>query len=220
MGALIPGMEGLSINFAGYISQILYWVGVGLASFASLAVLYFVYHISSFRIKATVFPMFGSGTDGVLSVGKPKGNQVKWVNKRTAWRSLWPLFNKIDREPFDDEYIYPGNRVYVFDMNGQWSPGRININVSEAKIRAEVNPVPHYIRNWQSLQHKKIMMEFAQPNFWEQNKMVITTMVCCVLILVACLATVYFAYRFSTGGVQAATGLTQALQNFGSIAGK
>ena len=220
MAALIPGMEGISINFAGYLSQIVYWVGVGLASIASLAVLYFIYHMSSFKIKATVFPMYGSGTDGVLSVGKQKSNSIKWVNKHTAWRSLWPLFNKVDREPFDSEYIYPGNRIWVFSLNDEWSPGRININASEGKIRAEVNPVPHYIRNWQSLTHKKIQLEFAQQSFWEQNKMIITTMVCCILILVACIATVYFSYKFSTGGVQAAQGLSEALQNFGSIAGK
>jgi len=220
MAALIPGMEGISINLAGYLSQIVYWVGVGLASLASLVVLYIIYHMSSFKIKATVFPMYGSGTDGVLSIGKPKGNSIKWVNKHTAWRSLWPLFNKIDREPFDSEYIYPGNRCYVFSLNDEWSPGRININCSEGKIRAEVNPVPHYIRNWQSLTHKKIQLEFAQESFWEKNKMIITTMVCCIFILVACLATVYFAYKFSTGSVQSSTALADAIKNFGSIAGK
>jgi len=220
MAALIPGMEGITINFASYISQIAYWVGVGLASLGSIVVLYIIYHMSSFKIKATVFPMFGSGTDGVLSVGKPKKNAVKWVNKHTAWRSLWPLFNKIDREPFDSEYIYPGNRIYVFTLNDEWSPGRVNISHKEDTIRAEVNIVPHYIRNWQSLTHKKLNLEFAQQSFWEQNKMIITTMVCCILILVACIATIYFSYKFSTGSVQSSTALADAIKNFGTIAGK
>jgi hypothetical protein len=218
--ALIPGMENLGINFAASISQIMYWAGVVIASGFILGVLYAIYYASSFRIKATIFPLYGSGTDGVFSVGQPKGNKIKWINKHTAWKALWPLFNRVEREPFDSEYIYPGNRVYVFSLNNEWSPGRININQTEDKIRAEVNPVPFVVRNWQSLTHKKNAMECAQHNWWEDNKYflmgVIAVAICCAL----CGVTIYFTYKFSTGGVQAATNLANALQSFGTIPGR
>ena len=217
MAALIPGTEGLGISLAGYISQIMYYAGIALGSAISLTTLYFIWHMLSFRIKATIFPLYGSGKDGVFSVGLPKGNKIKWVNKKTAWRSLWPLFNKVDREPFDSEMIYPGNRIYVFSLNDEWSPGRININQSEEELRGEINPVPFVVRNWQSLTHKKNAMEFAQHSFWEENKMFIMTIVCVGICCVLCGVTIYFTYRFSTGGVQASTALTSAIQNFGSI---
>ncbi|MBU1456908.1 MAG: hypothetical protein KKD01_19510 [Proteobacteria bacterium] len=219
MAALIPGMENISINLAGYISQIMYWVGIILASAVSIGVIYFIYHSMSFKISATIFPLYGSGKDGVFSVGLPKRNKIKWVNNHTAWKSLWPLFNKKQREPFDSEMIYPGNKIYVFSLNDEWSPGRININQSESQIRAEINPVPFVVRNWQSLEHKKNAMEFAQHNWWEDNKYfmmgVVSVLICCAL----CLATIYFTYKFTTGGVQASQALTEAIKNFGSIGG-
>jgi len=218
--ALIPGMENISINFAGYISQIMYYTGIILASGFSLGILYFIYYISSFRIKATIFPLYGSGKDGIFSVGLPKGNKVKWVNKKTAWRSLFPLFNRIDREPFDNEYIYPGRRIYVFSLNDEWSPGRININLTENQIRAEINPVPHYIRNWQALTHKKIQQEFSQQTFWEQNKMFIMTVICVLICCVLCGITVYFTYKFATGGFETSSYLANAINNFGNIPSK
>ena len=218
--ALIPGMENISINLASYVSQIMYWVGIILASFFSIGILYFIYHMQSFKIKATVFPLYGSGKDGVFSIGQPKGNKIKWVKKRTAWRSLWPLYNKIDREPVDSEMIYPGNRIYVFSLNQQWSPGRINISQTEEQIRGEINPVPFVVRNWQSLEHKKNAIEFAQHNWWEDNKYfimgVIAVLICCIL----CGVTVYFTYKFATGGVQASSNLADAIRNFGTIPGK
>ena len=106
--------------------------------------------------------MFGSGKDGVFSIGKKKKNRFKWIKKRTAWKPMLPLFNKQEVEPFDSEYIYPGNQVYAFCLNGEWIPGRVNIDKDEDTIRAEINPVPYYVRNWQSLQHKKNAQEFLR----------------------------------------------------------
>ena len=220
MAGLIPGMENISINLAGQISQIIYYLGIILGSGLSIGTLYAVYYVSRFRIKATVFPLFGSGKDGVFSFGKPKMNRVRWVNNHTAWRSLFPLFNKKDKEPFDPEMVYPGNRIYVFALGEEWSPGRINIKQTEDEIRGEVNPVPHYVRNWQSLQHKKNAMEFAQHSFWEDNKTFIMTIVCVAICAALCLTTVYFTYKFTTTGVQQAGNVADAIRNFGSIAGK
>ena len=218
MAGMIPGMENL--NFAPFIGQIIDWIGIIFASIFCITVLYFLYHMLSFKIKTLVFPLYGSGKDGVFSFGKPKKNRIKWINNKTAWRSLWPLFNRVDREPFDSEFIYPGNSVYVFQLGDEWSPGRVNINLDEKEIRAEINPVPFVVRNWQSLTHKKNAAEFAQHNFWEDNKYfimgVVSVLICCVL----CGITIYFTYKFATGGVLQAGQLTDAIKSFGSIAGK
>jgi len=218
MGAMIPGLEGM--DFSIYIDQIMNWIIIIFTSSFCLSVLYGLYHVLSFKISATVFPLFGSGQDGVFSFGKAKGNRIKWVNKKTAWRSLWPLFNRIDREPFDSEFIYPGNKVYVFELGDEWSPGRVNIDLKEEEIRAEINPVPFVVRNWQSLTHKKNAAEFAQHNFWEDNKYFIMGVVAVLMCCILCGVTVYFTYKFAAGGVQQAASLTNALKNFGSIAGK
>jgi hypothetical protein len=152
----------------------------------------------------------------VFSVGKEKNNRFKWIKNKTAWKKLWPLFNKNEIEPFDSEYMYPGNKVYAFDFNGVWIPGRINIGKTEEKFRAEINPVPHYVRNWQSLQYKKHAQEFAKHNFWEDNKQFIMAVVTVAICCAVCLGTIYFTYEFGVGGVENAGNLADALNNFGT----
>lgn len=213
----IPGVE--QINWGGVISQTMYWTGIILIAVIIIAAFVAIYYLTLFKIKATVITMYGSARDGTFSFGKPKKNRLRWNRGKTAWLSLFPLGNKIEREPFDTEFIYPGKEVYIFELNDLWVPGRININVSEDDLRMDINPVPYYVRNWQSLTHKKNAIEFAKHSFWEDNKYfimgTIAVLICCSL----CGATIYFTYKFATGGTAALSGLSQAINNMGNIPG-
>jgi len=218
----IPGLEGL--NYAGIGGQVAYYFGFFLVFILIMVAFGALYYFTAFPIKATVFPLYGSGKDGIFSVGVKRNNKVKWVKNRTAWRSMLPLFNKIDREPFDAEYIYPGKgkkkEIYIFDLNGNWSPGRININKTEDQMRAEINSVPHAVRAWQSLQHKQNAIEFAKTGFWEQNKGFFITLgvvlICCIL----CGAVVYFTYKYAAGGREDARMISDAIRGFASAGGQ
>jgi len=205
------------MNFTGMWVQVLFWVGYGLIGLLVLGVLVSIYYLLSFNVKANTWNLYGSGKDGVFSVSKQKWNRLKWINKKTAWRPLFPLFNKMELEPFDSEYVYPGKQVYAFVLNDKWMPGRINIDNTEETIRCEVNPVPYYVRNWQSLQHKKNAKEFAEHNFWEDNKYFFMVIVTAVLCLVMVGVTVYFTYKFATGGNAAMSNLANALRGFNTI---
>ena len=217
MAELIPGMS--MIEFAPILSQIMYWLGMALLAGLIIGVLWFAWYTTTFKIKATVYPLYGSGKDGIFSIGKPRYEKVKWVNDKTAWRSNKPLFNKEDREPFDSEYIYPGSRIHVFELNNQWFPGRINITQTEEGIRGEVNPVPYVVRNWQSMTHKKHAQEFAKMGFWEENKYMFITMGCIIACCVICGATIWMTYKFATGGTNAMNNLATIMQNMGSRIG-
>jgi hypothetical protein len=160
----------VDINWMLYMGKVMYYLGYFLLTAVMISVLFLVYHFIQFNIKAEVFTLYGSGKDGVYSFSKPKNNRVKWVKDKTAWRSMYPMFNKKDIEPFDQEFVYPGKRIKVFDFNGEWIPGRINIEQDEETLRAEISPIPYYVRNWQSLKHKEHAQEFAEHNFWEDNK--------------------------------------------------
>lgn len=178
-----------------------------------------VYYLFSFNIKAEVYKLYGSGRDGIYSFSKPQKNRVKWVKRKTAWRAMKPFFNKKDIEPFDQEYIYPGNTIKAFEFNGEWVPGRINIREDEETLKAEINPIPYYVRNWQSLKHKEHAQEFAEHNWWADNKYFIMVLVTAGLCLLMVGITVYFTYNYATGGTEAAAGLTDALKNFNTIGG-
>jgi len=215
----ITGALG-GMNWAGMAGKVVLYLGYILFGGLITGVIGAIFYVLSFNVKADTWQLFGSGKDGQFAIGKKKKNRIKWVKKRTAWRAMMPLMNKKDIEPFDSEYVYPGNQVYSFILNNEWIPGRVNINKDEATIRGEINPVPYYVRNWQSLEHKKNAQEFAEHNFWEDNKyffMVIATAALCLAMVGV---TVYFTYKFSTGGTAAMSNLASAISNFNVIPGK
>jgi len=214
--ALIPGME--SIDFASLMATTIYWLLWGLLAlfigFGFIATYYWL----TFNIKATVFPLYGSGKDGVFSVGKPKTNRVKATKKGNVWKSLWPIMNSKQREPFDAEFIYPGKKIYVFELNGEWSPGRINIQQTEDQIRAEINPVPYWVRNWADAESRIDEVEFSQQDWWAENKsmvyMLIAVGICCLL----CGVTVYLTYEFATQGAGKIDLMTSAIKGISGAA--
>lgn len=217
MAELIPGLS--SINWFPIIGKLVYWIGMVMLTIAILAIFVAIYYMFKFKIKVTEIPLYGSGEDGIFAFGKPKGNKVRWVNNRTAWISLLPLFNKKEREPFDTEFIYPGNRIFTFVINDEWIPGRINIIKSENEIRSEINPVPYYVRNWQSLTHKKNAVEYAKKGFWEENKYLFITLGVTIANLVLCGSTIYFTYKFAVGGRADSQAITNAINSFGNMVG-
>lgn len=200
------------VDWAGMLSQTIYWLGWLLLAIAVVLVFVAIYWWMTFNIRVRMWPIYGSTKDGVFSIGRERWNRVKWVKNRTAWRALKPLMNRRNIEPFDSEYIYEGNKVYCFDLNNQWIPGRININQSEHELRAEVNPVPYWVRNWQSLETSNSIAELSKPNWWDQNKsfvyMLFAVGFCCVLTGV----TVYYTYNFATGGLSGMNNLADALR--------
>jgi len=217
MVELIPGMG--SVNWLSALGPIMYYVGIFFLAIIILGVFVALIYVMKFNIKATVIPMFGSGKDGTFSFGKPKKNRIRWVNHRTAWQSLFPLFNKKEREPFDSEYVYPGNQIFVYVLNDSWVPGRINIDQTEDEVRAEINPVPYYVRNWQSLTYRKHELEFAKLDFWSENKQLLITLGVIALCCILCGAVIYFTFEFAGGAKQSMDVLSKAIKGIENIAG-
>ena len=215
--APIPGME--SIDWFSAFGSIAYWFKIGFYSLFGFAVMIAVYMYISYNISATIYPIYGSSKDGVFSVGRKKGNRYRWIKNRSAWKPLFPLMNKKEIEPFAQEYIYPGNKVFGFEFNGELVPGRVNIEQTESSFKAEINAVPHYVRNWQSLTHKKHAMEYAEQGWWQENKAVMISLFAGVAILIAACVTVYLTYKFAGGGRADISALTNAINNFGNIPG-
>jgi len=215
--AILPGME--NISFAPMIAKAIYWLGITLLSFLMLGLMWFAWRMSTFKIKLTIFPLYGSSKDGIFAIGKPKFNKIKWTKNRMAWITMKPFMNHKEREPFDAEYIYPGNQVYAFELNDEFIPGRINVGLEEDEIRAGITPVPIYIRNWQSFTHKKHAEEFAKLSFWNENRTLLTALAVSVACLVVVGVTVYLTYKFNAGVITSNNGLIEAIKNFDVIKG-
>lgn len=214
IGAAVGQMVGGSV-----FASVLYWLGYGLLGIALIAVMLVTYHLLSFSYKVTVYPIYGSGKDGVFSVQKPKKNRVKWIKHQTAWRKMWPLFNRKEIEPFDAEFIYPGKRIIAFELNNEWVPGRVNIDKTEGQMRAEINPVPYFVRNWQNLQYQRNAVEYAAPGWWDENKHFVLAIVTVVICLATMLAAIYFTYKYLAPGRADLAAFTSALKSAGTVPG-
>jgi hypothetical protein len=206
-------------NYAAYGVVAMKWAMWGTLGLLIVLAFAVIYYYLLFTIKVEVIPLQGSTKDGVFVVGKSKSNKIRYTNNRSEWRSLWPIGNKITREPFDDKYINNKKFIRVFEIGDVWIPCEAAINtVGEAKNwLGQLNPVPHYIRNWQSLVHKKHNFEFAQHNFWEDNKVLIMTVVCVGLCLLLCAGTVWLTYKFTTPNTAAWGNFADALKNSGVV---
>ena len=205
--------------FTGLLPTIMYWFFWGLMIFIIMAALGAGYFYLSFKYVVTEFPVHGSGTEGHFSIGKPRKNRIKKSKDGGSFLKLFPLMNKKKIEPFADEYVYPGNKLFAFAIGGELIPGKICIEELGKTIQATIKPVPHYLRNWQSLEHKKNAIEFAKDDWWDNNKnfvyMIMAVGFCCVL----CGVTIYFSYEFATGGTAAISNLASKIDGMGLIKG-
>lgn len=208
-------LNGIGPMVMGYAGMIVYWIGIILFAVVLVGVLLFGYYYFSFKYKATIFELSGSGNN-LMGIGKIKRNKIKWNKKKTCWKTLFPLFNKVEHKPFDSEYIYPGNNIFACEVNGVLQPAEANIIQEKLCLQ----PVEHHIREWQGFQHKKNAEETAKQDFWSQNKdffMVIgTALFCCVLVG----ATIYFTYKFATTGTGEIRGLADAIRGITQAAGR
>lgn len=202
---------------SGSFGSFVYWLGYGLLCVILMGILGVAYHFITFNYKVMVFPIYGSTRDGIFSVQKPKTNRIKWIKNQTAWRKMWPLFNRKDIEPFDAEFIYPGKRVYAFELNNEWIPGRVNINKNEGEMRAEINPVPYVVRNWQSIQFKQNAVEYANPGWWDENKHLVLGVLTVLICIVGMLVAIYFTYKYLAPGRADLSAFTSALRNANTI---
>ena len=215
--ALIPGAE--NINLGAYVPNIMYWVGYIFAGIVLIGAMGAVFYYMSFPIKANIFQIYGSGKDGVFAFSKRTTNRVRWNNKKTGWQPMFPLFNKKQIQPFDSEYMYPGKQIYVFELNGEWMPGRINVTQGEDQLRCEINPVPYTVREWQSIEYKRNAIEYAEHNFWNDNRSLVVFLLCAVIIIAGAVATVWLTYKLAGAGSKDISSLVKALGDVGQIKG-
>lgn len=181
--ATIPGIE--SINYWGIFIETAKWIFYIVGGLMVAGISWAAIHLFSFPIKCRYWEVYGSGKDGILSVTGSKTNRFKWNKEKSSWKPLKPFFNKIEVEPFDSEYIYPGKQVYAFKFNETYHPGRIDIVQDEDTFRGVVRAVPHSVRAWQSLQHKKNAQEYASGILERHRAFVmtiITVLILCILV--------------------------------------
>jgi hypothetical protein len=150
--------------------QIWMYVGIAIIFFLIIIVGAIMWYYMSFKMTIHIFPI-RSGGNSQLSVGRRTTNKIKWIRGHTTWRAQWPLMNRKNREPFSARYIYPGNEIYAFEIDGEWIPAELKVN-GDKKVgfTAHIDPVPYFVRNWQATEFKNNAEEYAKHDWWTDNK--------------------------------------------------
>lgn len=204
-----------SIDWGGIIGKIMLYVGYALFGGIMAIILYSVFHLLSFNIKVHEIELVGSGTEEGLSVGKIRKNRFKWNRHKTHWKVLWPLMNRQEIEPFEDRFVYIGKQVYAFKLGNHYVPGNVNISRKENKLIGSIDPIPHSVREWEAAKIRQFEEEFVKKGFWNENKMLISVMIVALILMAACVATIWLSYKFATQGVDAASSATDFFKSLG-----
>lgn len=211
---------GIDINWLGAFSTMMFYTGYALLIMLIMGSFAAIYYYMGFKISANVIPIYGGGEGSSLAPGKAKRNRFKWVAQRTRWKPLYPLFNKLEVEPFDNSLIYPGNKVIAFKYGDKFIPGRIKIFQDNDQLSTSLSPVPYYVRNWESLAYQRNRNEFSELSFFQENKYFIMVVATAAICLAAVVATAYLSYKFAGAGRADIQGLTSAIRDFGVIPSK
>lgn len=198
------------VNWSMWFWTILYWVVWSIAGFLLVGCIWLIYHYFTFNIKMTYWPVVGTGKD-VEGIDRPRRARLKWSKNKDFWRLFWPLFNRVEVEPFEQSYVYPGNNVYALKVGEHFTPMRIRVGDIE-KGSVVISPIPYHVRRWQALSLKQNEMEFTKKSWWDDNKTYIVALLTVVFCCSVAALTIWWSYKF------AGAGLAQGAQNYASAA--
>ena len=204
------------------LTQILYWAVYIAFSLFMLILIGVAAYMTQFKYRLTYWEVVGGQTSsekGGLTIDKQKKNRFKWNKSKTAWVPLYPLMTSKEIEPFEPEFIYPGKQLYAFRIGDAYVPAKIMLKKDGENTLGVISPIPYHIRNWQKLELKQNEAEFTKHTFWDDNKTVILGIVIIISCSVIAALTVYWTYRFASGGRADISALTKAIQGLSNVGG-
>jgi len=214
MAEIIPGLNNL--DWGGIMGQVVGWIGWFLMAVIVVLVIFGGFYFLSFPKKIRYYPLCASGKDGYYSFSKPKTNLAR-TGKDKRWELLFPLFKGKKCDPFGDQYKLPGDNYHAIESNGTLIPMRVNVNKTADQLTAEINPVPDFVRSWQSMKHKENQLEFSKQDWWDMNKAYVYALLTAALCLAMCGLTVWLTYKFAGPGIAETGRLADAIKGFATI---
>lgn len=196
-------------------NTLIYWFGIFLIIAGSAALCFFIVHYLSFDFKVNSGYELLFKQDGTPYLGKRRVNRFKWNKHKTAWRPLWPLFNKIEFPAFPLDCIQPGKMVDAARLiDGRWVPlfERTTPMMEDVKNDAgevigqrlthvvnDYVPIPHQLKEAAILEIKRIEIETKNESDWEKNKPLLIMMATVLFCLILCGVTIYFTFQYANG---------------------
>jgi len=180
----------------------------------AIALLFFgVYVYLQYKYKARIFKVVGTGSDQAhYTIGRHRYDMAR-VLRDGSWQFL---FSRKNIEPFDNRYIYSGNKIYVYDINGKFMPGQINCG----KEGFSINPVPYHIKKKIELELQQLEQDFAKMDKWEANKLFVYMLIGGGIVIAFAGFVIWLAFMKTDELVPALSDFTSSLSNVNTIPGK
>ncbi len=189
------------------------YVAWGLVIACILGFFFLIYLIVIHKYKARIFRVVGSGSDmREFAIGKSRFDMAR-KTKDGSWKFL---ISRKTIEPFDSKYIYPGNKIYVYEINDKFLPGKINCG----KESFAINPVPYHIRKKAELELQQLEQDFSKINFWEANKIYIYMLIGSTVVIVFAGFVIWLAFKKTDQIVPALEGFGNVVRNFNTVPGQ
>lgn len=196
-------------NIAVIGSQLFYWLGIFIIIAAVGIVTFLVMHLSSFDYKTINGYDLHFDDKGKPYLGKVRNNRFKFNKDKTMWKSLWPLFNKVQFPPFSMDNILPGKKVRAARLiSGIWIPLKQTTSVFKDEqgnviySMQDFLPIPQYLKENAILEIKKIEEETKVQNEWEKNRPYLIMGATILFCLLLTGATIYFTFDYATTQAQ------------------
>ena len=196
-------------NIGSIIMKTLFWMVI----IAAVGIVFtIIYMLITYKYKFIIFKGYGDGTGG-RGVGKPKFDLGR-EKKDGSWQLLFR--RKHNLEPFADNFIYPGNWVAAYEVDGKIVPGKILMEKKDMVIE----PVPYSVRKKTELELQQLEQDFAKMDKWEANKIFIYTLIGAGMVIALAGFVLWLSFKKTDQLIPALSNFGDTIKNVGTIPGK
>lgn len=210
--------EALSAMFSGFMTgnfgALIVKVMVWLLIIAAVGIVFFgAYLLIVYKYKVKIIRVRGSGSEHTkYTVGKIASDYAR-KTKHGEWQFL---FSRKKIPPITSENIYFGNKVFIYDVDGEYITGKINCDENNFAI----NPIPFETRRKAELELQQLEQDFAKMDSWEANKIFIYTLIGAGMVIILAGFVLWLAFKKTDAIVPALDSFSGAMKNFNTIPGK
>jgi len=212
----MDAMKGAFTGFAlggladTIITSLIYLIWATISGF----VISLFYILITYRIRATIFHVTGSGNRDQPFTFFKKGFDFIKLNKDGSWK--W-LFRRKKEDKFNDEYVY-NNKVLVAKVGEKYVP----IQIDFTKIgEFTMSPVPYDVRRKAELEMQQVDLDLASQTWWDQGGKQMILALGMVLIVV-CFAgfVIWLSFTKTNTVIPHLDNIVNSLNSFGNVAPK
>ena len=186
-------------GFTGIMPQMMRYLGYIVWGIIILGGLWLGYILIQYKFK---YLYFQPGPGGAA---RPKKDRIRLIKHRgvNKWQLLWAK-DKI--EPFDSQFIYPGNLVFGYKVEKDCHvPAIINPTTKQIDI------IPRDVKFWQSTEIQQAALEYQDMR--SRMLPILTTLGTVIFCLILVGITIWMTYKYIGGGLNSVASSVSTLQN-------